>query len=443
MGLDVGNFDLGNFNTVPNPIYRMEDLEEFKIPSNPITYMGRTLVPTERGFALGDPYCINLKTSGDQLESILIYGPSGTGKTFVLYILFEIITMLTAEPIFWVDRKAEWYGWGHPKLPFKGMDSYEWRLMERFHPEFLTFFSSIGKIKPTNIIEDFVDSFTCFFNPKNVIVFFPPYATLEKEDLKQISEITGYRCKFFKPSWKLLTPTAAANLFSFNIKARYMEVYERAFFEARKEAENYSEFIATLMDFIEQETVAKEYRILASLLGSDECFKWFEYSGENMLLEAFEKPGQIYVLSFMGFPQVPKNAAWVELWIESAVSAVRLTGKQATVAIDDLPWYRIENIDILSALKKLIHVESRIPGVGMRKILVTQTTRQLPRDISPATNCYTHIISTKPSYGFSWKTHPQYECEVKDIILDKEYRLTLRPPLNKKLRLPREALPIR
>lgn len=443
MSFDIGNFDIGSFNTVPQPIPGFEEFEEVGLPlPNPLTYIGRSLTPTERGWGLGEPYCIDFKKSGDQLESILIHGPSGTGKTFLLFLLFEALTLLTAEPIFWVDRKAEWYGWGHPKLP--GHDNFEWRAMERVHSEFLSMFVAIGfrlggSRNPT---EAYIDAYTSYFTPDNVTVFFPAYAPFRKEDLEKFAQLTGYKCRLFKPSWKLLTPSATASLFNLNLNTQYMDAYERAFIEARSEAENYSDFVSTLSDFVSKERPSKDFALLVKLLAQDFCFKWFEYKGDNILLEAFDKPGQIYVLTFVGMPQVPKNAAWVEMWIDSAVMAVRSMGRPATVAIDDLPWYRIGPADITSALERLIHIESRMPGVGMRKIIAVQTPRQLPRNISPSSMCYTHIFATKPSYGFTWKAHPQYECEMTQVQLDKNYRLLLRPPLNKKLVLPRDALPL-
>jgi len=443
VSFDIGNFDIGSFGTVPIPVHGLDEIEKPVLPpSNPVTYIGRSLTPTERGWGLGEPYCLDLKKSGDQLEAILIEGPSGTGKTFLLFLLFEAITLLTAEPIFWVDRKAEWYGWGHPKLPTE--DGFEWRTLERVHDEFLYLIVSMGYRLggSTDPLEAYIDMFTSFFSPENVTVFFPAFAPLLKSQVERFEQITGYHCEFFKPSWKLLTPSAAAALFNLNVNTQYMEVYERAFIEARKDAENYSDFVSVLSDFVSKEKPSKDFAMLVKLLSQDFCFKWFDYKGDNALVRAFANPGQIFVLTFIGMPQLPKNAAWVEMWIESAIRAVRAMGRTATIAIDDLPWYRIGPMDVSQALERLIHIESRMPGVGMRKIITVQTARQLPRTISPSSMCYTHIFATKPSYGFTWKAHPQYECEMTQVQLDKNYRLMLRPPLNKKLTLPRDALPL-
>lgn len=442
MSFDTGNFDMGSFDTVPIPVHGEEEIEGPPLPpANPVTYIGRSLTPTERGWGLGEPCCLDLKKSGDQLESILLEGPSGTGKTFLLFLIFEAITLLTAEPIFWVDRKAEWYGWGHPKMPHE--DGFDWRTLERVHDEFLQFIVSIGTRigGSTDPLEAYIDMFTSYFSPENVTVFFPAFAPFLKHQIERFSKITGYRCELFAPSWKLLTPSAAAALFNLNINTQYMDVYERAFLEARRDAENYSDFVSVLSDMVSKERPSKDFAALVKLLSQDFCFKWFDYSGENRLVRAFAEPGQIYVLTFIGLPQLPKNAAWVELWIESAINAVRAMGRSATVAIDDLPWYRIGNGDITQSLERLIHIESRMPGVGIRKVIAVQTARQLPRNISPSSMCYTHVFSTKPSYGFTWKAHPQYECELTQVQLDKNYRLILRPPLNKKLTLPRDALP--
>ncbi len=444
MSFDIGNFDFGNFGTVPPPVHAAPEVAEpVRARINPLAIIGRELAPGERGWSLRGAYALELAPAGDQLETMLIHGPSGTGKTFLLFILFETVIMLTGEPIFWVDRKGEWHGFGYPKHPL--LDRGEWRYLENTFPHFLGAFCAVGVRErgrvPSSIYDAFVDAFVKFFSPDRVRVFFPPYANLTEDDLRRISRVTGYRCEFFRPSWKFLTPAAAANLFNLNISAQYMDTYERAFFEARRDAENYQEFVARLAQVAQRERRGGSSPLSAvvHLLASPECYNWFSYEGDNVLTEAYGEPGSVYVLTFVGIPQAPKNAAWVELWVESAIHAARAVGRPCTVAVDDVPWFRTLGGDIAPSLEKLVHIESRVPGVGMRKIVVVQTPRMLPPSLRPASRCYRYVFSSAPSFGFHMRRAPQYEAEVHDYMMDTVARLALRPPLNRKLPFPREA----
>jgi len=385
--------------------------------------IGRKMIPTLRGLTHGDYYYLNLQPKeSDTQDTILIVGNSGHGKTFIARLLIETMWFNGYTPIFTISKKIPFLLMGNPNL--RDLDYFA-----RYFPEWMELFTGVEKWSQMRKVEmevttrgkrvkdikreSFIEAFKS--HKLKVVNLYPPYSSEGNKFLLNIR---------YLDIWSM------AEAFGLNLKTRYMRLLDNIITKIWEATEpppsTVEDFISELEERgnnVSDSIVKTHMQTIAEYLRQN--IELFQKDVRNTLYKYYLDK-YIVNLSFYGVQQNMFEVIVVTNFIRQVIDAMQRIGSSALI-FDDVGYF-MKNKSVKVVLHDLVHVEGRVAGAGIKKILITQNLRQFPNFLKDM-SVYNKIFYAKPRLGWYRSRSFQFQCELQDNDTGEEVLLWLRPPV--------------
>ena len=415
----VAPYTLMEYDVEVNPLAIAPEPILKELPLTPATarnVIGRKILGGPE-FRLGNYYYIRLRDKDDgSQETILIVGPSGTGKTLIAKLLIEVMWYNGFTPIFTISRKDD----------FMHLDQFNIR--DRF-----------------TLCKMFKEWVWIYTGVKNVEKLGSPvlgkYA-ISKRDIKLVNAFDSHKFKVetlypayakkepsFKLNLKFLDVWSIADMYGLSIETKYMHTLDRVFrnvWNSPNPPKNPDDFIREIYE-VAQHTSDSKVRLYLELIceNLNQDRHLFQDDFKNLLLKYYQDK-YIVNLSFYEVEQSILEVAFISNFIREVIDCMKKISSCALI-FDDIGFFT-KSKSIPRILDELINVEGRLAHAGIKKILIVQNIKQLPRILQDP-SIYNKIFYSKPRIGWFRTSHPQFQCELVDNDLNENVLIYLRPPV--------------